>query len=211
VRVVVGALGIALTLGCGGGSASTVERVAGDPEAPPSMLTLPSLDVPREELSEKLRAGWELAEESFDYERPPAPPSGETIDYQEWASTELARWLEGKSRSVEAAREELDAAAEESHRDLIVAGAVVGLIYEAVARALSTLPIPGALQSDMEIADVFQSILDSQARPYLEHARRAYRACAANAASGPEGMQHWSSYCGARADALPEPTGEADL
>jgi hypothetical protein len=175
----------------------------GDPMATPSLVSLPSLDVPRDELSDKMRFAWELADESFDAERPPAPPSGETIDYQQWSDGPLAEWLEVKSRAVEAARAELDQAAEESLRQRIVAGAIVGLMYESVGRELRSLPIPGSIQTDQEIADVFRSILASQARPFLGHARRAYDACRQNAAGGPEGMRHWSEYCAARIDYLP--------
>jgi hypothetical protein len=191
-------------MGCGGTTTSAGDIDEGDPYAPPSMLTLPTPDVRESELSEKMRFGWTLAEESFDTERPPAPPSGEVADYQSWAEGDLARWLERKSHTVESARRELDEAAEETHRQRIMAGAVVGLMYEAVARDLRSLPIPAEIQREPEIADIFRSILVSQASPYLEHARRAYRACAANAAGGPEGMRHWSGYCATRADSLPE-------
>jgi hypothetical protein len=206
------ALASAVASGCGAGSAAgggTNENGAagpvddGDPMATPSLVSLPSLDVPRDSLSDKMRFGWDLADESFDHERPPSPPSGQTVDYQAWAGGDLASWLERKTRTVEAARAELDQAAEENPRQRILAGAIVGLMYESVGRELLRLPIPGEIQTDQEIADVFRSILASQARPYLAHARRAFDACRQNATGGPEGLRHWSEYCAARLDYLP--------
>ena len=196
----------ALISSCGGAQNGASEGRGvdeGDPMATPSLVGMPSLDVPRDTLTEKMLFGWELADESFDNERPPSPPSGETTDYEEWAGGELASWLERKSRTVEAARADLDEAAEENLRQRIIAGAIVGLMYESVGRELRSLPIPGSIQVDQEIADVFRSILASQARPFLAHARRAYDACRQNAAQGPEGMRHWSEYCAARLDYLP--------
>ncbi len=195
---------------CGGGEASRGGGAGGghvdegDPMATPSLVSLPSLDVPRDQLTDKMRFGWELADESFEAERPPAPPSGETADYQAWSDGPLAQWLEHKSRAVEGARAELDEAAEESLRQRIIAGAIVGLMYESVGRELMRLPVPAEIQNDQEIADVFRSVLASQARPFLAHARRAYDACRQNAAGGPEGMRHWSEYCAARIDYLPD-------
>lgn len=177
----------------------------GDSYAEPSMTALPSLPVHGEELTEHMRFGWTLAEESFQHEMPPAPPSGETIDFQRWADGPLRRWLERKTRTVEAARRELDQAAAESHLQRIVAGAVVGLMYQDVARALRDIPVPAEIQTEPEIAQVFREILEAQAAPFLEHARRAYRACMLNARSEPETMAHWGRFCEARWKILPPP------
>jgi len=201
-------LGLPWLAACGGAQSSgggTGEVEHGDAQADPSMLVLPSTDVDRDELSERMRFGWTLAEESFEVPMPPPPPSGDTGHYQDWADGELQGWLERKSRTVEAAREELDAAAEESHRQRIIAGAVVGLMYEDVARELRRIPVPAEIQTDPEIADIFRDILDAQASPYVEHARRAYRACALNAEGGPATMGHWSGFCADRRDGLPPP------
>lgn len=190
---------------CGGAEVAGGEREPGDPYAEPSMTALPSLDVPREELTERMRFGWTLAEESFQHPMPPPPPSGETADFQRWAEHELREWLERKSRTVEAARRELDQAAEESHRQRIVAGAIVGLMYEDVARALRDIPVPAEIQHEPEIAAIFRDVLAAQAAPYLEHARRAYNACHLNAEGGPESLAHWGRFCEARWEVLPPP------
>ena len=192
-------------LGCGGSQAAEDRAVdRGDPEAEPSMLILPSVDVDHSELSEKMRFGWTLAEESFANEMPPPPPSGDTPDIQRWSEGDLRVWLERKSRTIEAARRELDAAAEESHRQRILAGAIVGLMYEDISRALRAIPVPAEIQREPEIAEIFRDVLDAQASPFLEHARRAYRACHLNA-RGEEGLTHWSRFCEIRKENLPPP------
>lgn len=197
---------LVLSSACGGAQVEDGDQAPepGDSYAEPSMTTLPSLPVHREELTEHMRFGWTLAEESFQHEMPPAPPSGETIDFQRWAEGALREWLERKTRTVEAARRELDQAAEETHLQRILAGALVGLMYEDVARALRDIPVPAEIQMEPEIADIFREILEAQAAPFLEHARRALRACMLNA-RGEERMAHWGRFCEGRWEVLPPP------
>jgi len=196
---------VVVFLGCGASASTALPPQPGDAEADPRMITLPSADVPAEELTQTMRFGLALAEEAFGVEMPPPPPGGATADLEQWAEGDLRAWLELKSRTVDAARRELDTAAEESHRQRIMAGAVVGLMYEDVARRLSSLPVPAELASDPEIATIFREVIDAQASPFLIHARRAYGACAANADGGPEAMAHWAPYCGRRRSRLPQP------
>jgi len=112
-----------------------------------------------------------------------------------------------KHRRAEAARKELDGAAVNSHRERIMAGALVGLVYEDVARALLSLPFPAELASEPEVRAIFEDVLRGQAAPYLVHARLAYQACAANAL-GLSAMAHWSEFCQGRGTELPEAGGE---
>ena len=119
-----------------------------------------------------------------------------------WSDGTLAAWLERKTHTVEAARRELDQAAEESHRQRIIGGAIVGLMYEDVGRTLTSLPVPTELDDEPEIQDVYRDVLSGQARPFLQHARRAYSACAQNAIR-PNTMRHWSRFCAAREERLP--------
>jgi hypothetical protein len=200
-----------LAAGCGGATASGGDPdtlLHGSADADPSMEVLPEPDVPVEELSQRLRFAWLLAEESFDVDPPSVPISADVRELSAWADNELEPWLERKSARVEAARRELDLAAEESHRELILAGAVVGLLYEDVARVLLDIPVPEDLIEDREIADVYRNIIQSQARPYVEHARRAYRACSLNAVE-PRGMRHFSEFCAGRRERLPSAGGGA--
>lgn len=120
-----------------------------------------------------------------------------------WADSELAAWLHRKQKSVEAARNELDAAAAESHPQRILAGALVGLLYEDVSRTLLTVPVPQELASDPEILTIYREVRQAQASPFLEHARRAYQACAQNAQPH-ETFTRWERYCESRAGHLPD-------
>jgi hypothetical protein len=182
------------------------------------METLPDPDVRDEAFSPRMRFGWRLAAESF-LVPPPEPPRDRMAqDLELWSTEVLAPWLERKMATVEAARRELDRAAEEDHRQRIMSGAIVGLMYEDVGLALRAIPPPAELDDEPEIRGVYRSILQSQARPFLEHARRAYRACAGNAVQ-PAGMRHWRRYCAGRGELLPDvqvdgpalPSGETEV
>lgn len=178
----------------------------GQVDAPPAMECLPDPDVRDTALTQRMRFGWTLAEESF-LVPPPAPPDDRAaLNLETWSEEVLAPWLERKTHTIEAARRELDHAAEEEHRQRIMGGAIVGLMYEDVARLLRSIPAPEELESEPEIADMYRDILRSQARPFLEHARRAYSACAQNAIR-PESMRHWSRFCAGREDRLPRAEG----
>lgn len=168
----------------------------------PSMECLPDPDVQEDALTRRMRFGWTLAEESF-LVPPPAPPDERSAaDLETWSSQVLGTWLERKTHTIEAARRELDEAAEESHRQRIMGGAIVGLMYEDVARVLRSIPPPSELDDEPEIREIYQDVLRGHARPFLEHARRAYSACAQNAVR-PASMRHWSRFCAGREDQLP--------
>ena len=178
------------------------ELYAGRAEGSPTMECLPDPDVVDEELSEHMRFGRRLAEQSFGIPNPEPPASRAASELTEWAEGSLRAWLEQKTQAVEAARRELDAAAEEQHRQRIMGGAIVGLMYEDVARVLVDLPVPDDLDDEPEILALYRDVLEGQARPFLETARRAYHACALNA-SEPASMRHWARFCADREDALP--------
>lgn len=193
-------IGGLLVAGCAG----SASLPAGAVDAAPSMEVLPQPDVPVDEMTQQMRFAWLLAEQSFELEPPtPPPPSAPMAQVQRWADEELEPWLARKNDLVEAARAELDVAAEGTHRQRIVAGALVGLMYEDMLRVLRSVPVPEEIRREPEIAETYREILESQASPYLQHARRAYRACAANA-TRPRGMRHWSSFCAGRLAELPE-------
>jgi hypothetical protein len=179
----------------------------GRPDAAPAVETLPSLGGEREDFTERMRFAWLLAEQSFQLAEP-VPPNQPTVsELAAYTDGPLRAWLEQKNELVEAARAELDMAAEETHVQRIVAGALVGLMYEDVWRVLRTVPLPRDLEEEPEIADVYREVVEFQATPYLEHARRAYDACARNGVQ-PAAMARWSRYCSARGEHLPLATGD---
>ncbi|AKF11162.1 hypothetical protein [Sandaracinus amylolyticus] len=195
-------LAVVLSIACGGPRMREGELFAGRPSGPPSMASMPDPDVVDEELSPRMRRAMELARDALDIAAPEPARSRAALDLTEWSEGALREWLERKTAAIEAARTELDAAAEEQHRQRILAGALVGLLYEDVLRVLRRRPMPDDLEDEPEILDVYRDSLESQARPWLETARRAYRACAANARE-PESMRHFVAFCEAREMGLP--------
>lgn len=197
---------IALVTGCATGAPLQTGRIA----SAPSMECLPEADIEHAELTPRMRRGWDLAAESF-LIPPPPPPRNETAqNLTLWSDEVLAPWLERKTQTVEAARAELDRAAEESHRQRIIGGAIVGLMYEDIARVLAAIPPPEELDDEPEIRAIYADVMRSHARPFLEHARRAYGACAQNAVQ-PSSMRHWSRFCSGRRRALPGGEGARRL
>ncbi len=178
-------------------------RGAGRVECDPSLDCLPDPDVPPVALSRNLRFGQMLADGTL--RAPPPLPPGETDDVQRWWAEVLEPWLAERLRGLTAAREELDRAAEEDHRQRIIGGAVVALMYEDLAQTITAIPAPVALRDEPEIREVYRSTLRGRARVFVEQARQAYSACAQNAVQ-PESMRHWSRFCAAREERLPEPT-----
>jgi len=191
--------------GCASGGGTPNAASAGAPEAPPSMECLPGVDTDaRADFSPSMTFAWRLSEDAFEL-ADPSPPSrdAETATVQSWTEGPLLEWLQQKNRLVEAARSELNLAAEGSHDQRIMAGALVGLLYEDVARVLLDVPLPRDLRNEEPIVvEAFEDVVEAQARPYVEHAKRAFRACAANAR--PYDHRHaWAHFCSARAANLP--------
>ena len=172
-------------------------------DGPPSMSCVPDTDRTQEGYTEHMRRGLGLAEASFNEQAPAAPASRSAHDLEQWSNGPLRAWLDAKTHAIDAARHELDAASEEDHRQRILGGAIVGLMYEDIARVLRGVPAPIDLDSEPEIMEIYQDLVRSQARPFLELSRSAYRACSLNA-DRPAGMRHFSTFCRERLDALPE-------
>ncbi|MEM9188050.1 MAG: hypothetical protein AAGF12_02650 [Myxococcota bacterium] len=189
--------------GCAGGPSAPL-TIPGDPTASPAVHILPSLPRERSELSETMRFGWLLAEESLGIEEPALPQGLSGPEIFAWNEDTLSRWLHRKSQTAAAARRELDRAADERPDQRVMAGAIVGLVYEDIAAFLLRIPPPEELFDDPEILYIYREVRDANAAPYRNHARVAYRACATNALTVRD-MAHWHRFCAARADQLPEP------
>ena len=196
---------ILTSTGCGGAAASggDVAVESGRANARPNMEALPGLAEDRV-FSQRMQFAWLLAEQTFEVPDPAPPAARDAGALRDWADSALQGWLAEKAHNVETARRELDLAADEAHLQRIVAGAVVGLMYEDIARVLRSVPVPDELAAEPEIAAVYRDVVEFQAEPYVEHARRAYRACAANAIQT-ESMRHWSAFCARRVERLPDP------
>lgn len=187
---------------CASGAGRQGPAYPGDVAGAPSIEALPSLDVPDALLSMQMKRARLLTAESLALQVPIAVDTHASA-LASWSDSALKGWLKEKHARAEAARKELDRAAVVSHRERILAGALVGLVYEDMARALLSVPAPSELDDEPEVRKVFGEVLRAQASPYLVHARLAYQACAANA-QGLAPMGHWSSFCDGRRDELPE-------
>jgi hypothetical protein len=195
---------IVLTLAaCGPSTTRPGPLYVGRADAEPAMECMPDPDVTDETFTLHMRRGRELAQASFEVPDPEVPADHTAAALTAWSDGALRVWLENKTHAVDAAREELDLAAEEDHRQRIVGGALVGLMFEDIARVLRAVPSPDDLAQEPEILEAFHHVIEGQARPYLETARQAYHACALNARR-PETMAHWARFCRRRMDRLPD-------
>ena len=195
---------LALTASCASSAPQAGPRTfqSGDAVARPSLEALPSLDVTRSELTPEMRMATLLSAECLNLEPPSPPNETSTAAIAAWSDAELKAWMREKHTRAEAARKELDRAAEQNHRQRVMAGALVGLVYEDFARTLLSLPVPAELSSEPEISAMYVDLLRTQAMPYLLQAHQAYVACSGNAEQlNP--LRHWSSFCERREERLP--------
>jgi hypothetical protein len=192
------------TVGCAGAVARGKRHryQEGDALGAPRVEALPSLDVAESTLTPEMRMARLLSAECLNLDPPTRPVETTSAAMEHWSDAELKAWMQHKHASAEAARKELDLAATQNHRQRIMAGAMVGLVYEDVARNLLALPTPSELSSEPDIAAMYVDLLRTQATPYLVQARQAYTACAGNAAQLSE-LRHWSDFCLSREEQLP--------
>jgi hypothetical protein len=174
----------------------------GDARGQPSVEALPSLDVDDSELTAEMRMARMLSAESLSLIAPSRPIDNSTTVMSAWSDHELKNWVRQKNARAEAARKELDRAAVQNHRQRIMAGAMVGLVYEDLARALLAIPVPAELASEPEIAAMYLDLMKRQAAPYLMQSSQAYNACAGNADQLPT-LGHWGHFCTERQGLLP--------
>ena len=184
------ALGIS-AWGCGGAKEEGPTTYEGNAGAHPHISVLPSYPQNWNDLSSSMRFGWTLAEISFSFEDPPRPPGSDPDTLATWSETTFSDWFTQKMDTVEHAREELNLASEKDPKERIMAAALVGLLYEDVARALRTLPSSAQEQGNAS----------GSGQSYMLHAKAAYEACAGNA-KRTKGFKHWRPFCARRASQL---------
>lgn len=174
----------------------------GDALGAPRVEALPSLDVSADQLTPEMRMAQLLSAESLNLPPPPAPHDLSTAAVTAWSQGELEQWMRQKQRRADEARKQLDLAAAQNQRQRIMAGALVGLLYEDLARSLLKLPTPRELASEPAIAAMYGEVLRGQAAPYLRESALAYSACSGNAEQLAK-LAHWSRFCEARKEQLP--------
>ncbi len=190
------ATGLTLLLASCSSATPPPEHATATPECSTADLgCLPDSREEREQRSYRMRRGWLLAAHAL---LMPPPPGPRDLDF--WA--ELDVWLAHREDAVEAARDELVVAAREDHRQHIVAHAILGLMYEHVARELASIEVPAeGVPREPEGPD-YHDALGRHARPFVDRAKAAYRDCAQNAFH-PVDMRPWSRFCEHRDQALP--------
>jgi len=166
------------------------------------MLALPEPDVPRTKFSRALTEAMLLAEECIEIHLPTPPKERDADTLEKWSNTVLQEWIRHKSTAMLQAQDLLDKAAYVSHRELIIAGAVMGLINEDAASELLKLPLPAEVEKNPGDAELYTEVRLDQTEPYVRKAERAYFACAENADAGPDSMRHWQDFCRKRRDRL---------
>ena len=144
-----------------------------------------------------------LSAECLNLAQPTIPSDLSSSTMSAWSQQELEGWMRHKHRRAQEARKQLDLAAAQTQRQRIMAGAILGLVYEDVARTLLALPVPVELITEPEIAAMYVDVLRGQAAPYLREARSAYNACAGNAEQL-DRLAHWSEFCVGREELLPD-------
>jgi hypothetical protein len=155
---------------------------------------LPATDVPEAALTEEMLLARALSSESLAIADPTPPVGRSAEEIEHWTEQVLTPWITAKTARAADARAELDKAALQNHRQRIMAGALVGLVYEDVARVVASVPVPEDFNSEPEIADMFREVMAGHALPYISQAESAYAACTANADQLPS-MRHWAAYC----------------
>ncbi|MGB0680879.1 MAG: hypothetical protein ACPGUV_14610, partial [Polyangiales bacterium] len=190
---------------CGGAQSAPPTGVgagAGSLQAQPSLAALPNADLPALRFSDAMRRGFDAAEQAFALD-PPAPPTDQRlVSIQAWLHSRFAAWHAEKKELITLAHRLFDNAAKNSHHERVMAGAVVGLLYEDALRAFEHVPEPIELVRDPEVQAIFQRVLRHQQEPYRKWSQRAYHACALNARHQTK-LQDWQRFCQGRKARLP--------
>jgi hypothetical protein len=186
-----------LALGCAGAAPIAF----GDPQAPPAIEALPPL--PADHVSAGMRASLELSERVLAIRPPRLPDDFSSASLTAWCDGELERWLADKMRAIEEAEAELVTAARESYSQRVITAALIGLLYEDVARVIENVPPPDELLDEPAMLLVYRDVYEAKALPFRQSARRGYRRCAFNAQAG-DRYAGWSRFCSER-DAELEP------
>lgn len=187
-------LGIGVLTACGFVDPKPRPVYGGYAEGRPSVEGLPATDVPDSHLTDEMRVARSLSSESMAIADPTPPVGRSAEEIEAWTDQVLTPWITAKTARASDAKAELDRAALQNHRQRIMAGALVGLVYEDVARVVASVPVPEDFHNEPEIAQMFREVMESHALPYISQAESAYAACAANAEQVPS-MRHWSAYC----------------
>lgn len=166
------------------------------------MAALPEMPEGATGNTARTHQGLLLARETFDAGFPAPPTDRAYASLQSWVDTTVVAWVERRRAMTEATRERFLLEGEPSEGERIVSHAVLGLIYEDTALSLSSIPSPSELDSEPDIAGMYQDIIRTQAESFVSSALLELRECADRAYRGPPDMRPWATFCHARFDRL---------
>jgi hypothetical protein len=89
-----------------------------------------------------------------------------------------------------------------SPAEQILSHAVLALLHEDTARALSNIPAPKELDDERDIAVMYRDLVSGQADAFVTSALIELRDCVELAHHGPAEMHAYDGYCHARFDRL---------
>jgi hypothetical protein len=213
---------LVVLLGCSNDPGPLANESAGgelsleDPELEIGEVALPHLphgiSVERPPLEEGVR----LARASGDVLRPTLDESTDLAGVQAYVEGPLREWmlLRGRAlREVRSAFDEIDHGTNVEDGEVVVAAAVLGVLYLRLALEIAELPLPEAVRSNPSERLQIRNALLAAARPLFNGAQGAFAACVENAVrSADPSVEPWERFCdGAAADAedAPRPIDEA--
>ena len=185
----------------------TVAEHPGDAVAPPSLDALPTpLPVDHQAVHDALT----LAGQIFAAPLPTPPADRANASLSVWVDGEVASWIVRRRESVEEtrflfrlpAKDAEDEPSDEEIRKNVVARAVLGLLQEDTALQLSRIPAPSELDSEPEIAAMFDELVKGRAEPFVYAAQREYVECANAGYRFGDELEPLARFCHARHDKL---------
>lgn len=156
----------------------------GDPLGAPALESLPEL--PPRPLTAHMRASLAESRRLLAWRPPRLPDDFSHASLNAWTEHELDPWLADKMRAIERAEMDLDRAAMETYPQRVIAAALVGLLYEDLARVIENLPPPDELLDEPALLLAYRDVCEAKALPFRMSARRGYRRCAFVAQAGDE-------------------------
>jgi|GEM_PF-3103917 len=163
-----------------------------------------------------LEEGVRLARASGDVLRPTLDEGADLAGVQAYVEGPLRDWMLLRGRALREVRTAFDAidhgdAVEDG--EVVVAAAVLGVLYLRLALEIAELPLPEAVRSNPSERLQIRNALLAAARPLFTSAQGAFAACVENAVrSADPSLEPWERFCdGAAADAddAPRPIDEA--